>query len=428
MTDPEQAPTVMGEITTGTFALGAPAFSVHRETDGNLHFLLTVGSGPGDNGGPTTTGGNKPVSAPAGSNLGVWVYDLANLTSTVKSSTPVASFTGTTGGGPANSFAGAMVSTDFNLNDSAEAVYFGVVTNPPGAQHATRTVHVVPQVYGVWLVEAQHMNIARGTSPNNDTSNPSSFTLVQVINTGQPVTIRPSVAVDSAGRRTIYFGTGRSYTTNDNSGTSDQGTQQQDIYGVVVTDDTLLTTLPATVCPDPTARLATLFNASSTVVNSNQTVTGSGISTATTLPSLENSLMATVGGTGTNALCYQYSGWVLPLAQGNASNSAVVTTGGTTITAQQPSERVVSSQTLFSGVLLTPTYVPANLAQITASGSSACDPIPVPGTSNLYGLDYLTGHGLYRVDHFVRCRRDRYFQERLAGQRHGVVSSAACWR
>jgi type IV pilus assembly protein PilY1 len=226
-----------------------------------------------------------------------------------------------------------------------------------------------------------------GTSPNNDTSNPSSFTLVQVINTGQPVTIRPSVAVDSAGRRTIFFGTGRSYTTNDNSGTSDQGTQQQDIYGV--TDNTLLTTLPAVCQTLPT--LATLFNASSTVVNNDQTVTGSGITTATTLPSLETSLMATVGGTGTNASCYKYSGWMLPLAQGNASNSTVVTTGGTTITAQQPSERVVSSQTLFSGILLTPTYVPANLAQITASGSSACDPIPVPGTSNLYGLDYLTG-------------------------------------
>jgi len=202
--------------------------------------------------------------------------------------------------------------------------------------------------------------------------------LTQVINTGQPVTIRPSVAVDSAGRRTIYFGTGRSYTTNDNSGISDQGTQQQDIYGV--TDDTLLTNLPAACQTLPT--LATLFNASSTVVNNNTngTVTGSGISTATTLTSLENALMATVGGTGTNALCYQYSGWVLPLAAGNAAG-----------TVQQPSERVVSSQTLFSGILLTPTYIPANLSQITGAGSSACDPIPVPGTSNLYGLDYLTG-------------------------------------
>jgi len=371
VTDPEQPPTVLGEITTGTYTLGAPAFAVHRETDGNLHFLLTIGSGPADNGGPTSTGGSKPVSAPASSNLGVWVYDLASVVA--QSSTPAVSFTGTTGGGPANSFAGSMVATDFNLNDSSEAVYFGVVTNPPPP--STPPATYVPQVYGggLWKV-----NMNTGTSPTNDTSNPSSFTLTQVINTGQPVTIRPSVAVDSAGRRTIYFGTGRSYTTNDNSGISDQGTQQQDIYGV--TDDTLLTNLPAACQTLPT--LATLFNASSTVVNNttNGTVTGSGISTATTLTSLENALMATVGGTGTNALCYQYSGWVLPLAAGNATG-----------TVQQPSERVVSSQTLFSGILLTPTYIPANLSQITGAGSSACDPIPVPGTSNLYGLDYLTG-------------------------------------
>jgi type IV pilus assembly protein PilY1 len=52
---------------------------------------------------------------------------------------------------------------------------------------------------------------------------------------------------------------------------------------------------------------------------------------------------------------------------------------------------VVSSQTLFEGKLLTPTYIPANKASIDASGSSECNPIPVPGTSYLYGLNYSTG-------------------------------------
>jgi type IV pilus assembly protein PilY1 len=367
VTDPEQVPTVMGEITTGTFTLGAPAFAVHKETGGALHFLLTIGSGPADNGGPTGTT-TKPVSAPTG-NLGVWVYDLANFAATAATGTPVAAFTGTSGGGPANSFAGDMVASDFDLDDSAESVYFGVVTNPP-----TTTPAAAPgtQAYGGGLWKL-NMNSAAG-----DVTNPGSWSLVQVINTGQPVTIRPTVAVDSSFRKVVYFGTGRAYTSNDLSGTNVQGTQQQDIYGV--SDNSLLTSLPTACQTMPST--STLFNSSSTSVTSAGGVSGSGLTGVTTMAGLEAALTATVPATG----CYVYSGWVLPLAAGNDTANAVGT-----IAAQQPSERVISSQTLFGGILLTPTYTPPNAAQIIAAGSSSCNPIPVPGTSNLYGVNYLTG-------------------------------------
>jgi type IV pilus assembly protein PilY1 len=78
--------------------------------------------------------------------------------------------------------------------------------------------------------------------------------------------------------------------------------------------------------------------------------------------------------------CYKYSGWKMKLAAGDQSASV-----------QQPSERIVSSQVLYSGILLTPSYIPANLSARTAAKQSECNPVPVPGTSNLYGMNYVTG-------------------------------------
>jgi type IV pilus assembly protein PilY1 len=181
ITDPEQPPVVLGEIVlgqnvTGNFALGSPAFSVHRESDGKRHFLLTFGSGPADDGGPIGTS-NKPVSAPAGGSLSAWVYDLAQVAA--QNSTPVASLT-TTSVDAKNSFAGDMVATDFDLNYSAEGVYFGVVTNPLPPTGTPPVNH--PYTGGLWKV-----NMNTGTSPNLDTSDPGSWRLTEVINTGQPV-------------------------------------------------------------------------------------------------------------------------------------------------------------------------------------------------------------------------------------------------
>jgi type IV pilus assembly protein PilY1 len=368
VTDPELPPTVLGEITTGSFALGAPAFAVHREaSDGQLHFLLTIGSGPSDNGGPTGTG-YKPVAAATGSTLSVYVYDLANIlasNSATSSSTPVASFTGTTGGGPANSFASDMIASDFDLNNSAEGVYFGVNTNPP-------TSTSQPQVFSgsLWKV-----NMNTGAAAARDTSDPGTWALTQIINNGEPISVRPEVAVDSSNRPMVYFGTGRSYTANDDSGSSAQGIQQEYIVGV--SDNSLLTTLPAACQASPT--WSSLYNASNTTVTASGTVSSpSGPTTATTIASLQTALTATVT-SGSNAGCYQYSGWYDSLAAGTGGN------------VQQPSERVVSGQTLLGNILLTPTYIPPSAAQIIAAGSSACNPVPVPGTSNLYGLNYITG-------------------------------------
>lgn len=365
ITDPEQPPTVLGEITTGTYSSSAPAFAVHKESDGKLHFLLTIGSGSADNGGAK---GTKLVSAPSGGNLNVWVYDLKTIYS--GTATPAASFSG-----PANSFAGDMVSADFDLNNSAESVYFGVVTNPPPASKPPAAY--VPQIYGggIWKVDL------RDTSASPvDTSDPGKWSLKEVINLGQPVVARPTVALDPNQRPTVFVGTGRSFTTNDNSGTSDQGTQQQYIYGVV--DNSMLTGLASSCQAEAT--VTRLFDASSTSVqlnsNGTNTVTGTGLSNITNLGTLQSALLATSKASGSTDTCYTYPGWKLKLAAGDSTS-----------TVQQPSERVINSQTLLGGILTTPTYIPPNLAAMAAAHVSDCNPVPVPGTSYVYGMDYLSG-------------------------------------
>ena len=73
ITDPEQVPTILGEITTASYTSTTYTkrdphdaqlvfVAVHREQDGNLHFLLTIGSGPGDSRGwiPSTNSTGVP--------------------------------------------------------------------------------------------------------------------------------------------------------------------------------------------------------------------------------------------------------------------------------------------------------------------------------------------------------------------------------
>ncbi len=369
VTDPEQPPTVLGEITMGTYTTAAPAFSVHRESDGKLHYLLTIGSGPVDNGGPNGSSGDKPVAAASGSKLEVRVYDLADIVA--KKVAAVA----TLADGPDNSFAGDMVASDFDLNNSSEAIYFGVVTNPTDPD-LTKATGVFGG--GLWKLD---MNTAPADEDGNaatvpDTSDPDTWALEQVIDTEQPVTIRPTVALDPTGRAMVYFGTGRSFTTNDDSGLSYQGVQQQYIYGV--SDNSLLNWLSSD-CKEMPAT-GPLFDASEVAVTAEGKVSGlptdDKFKNTDTLDILAGQLTARDPDTG----CYNYSGWKLKLEAGNRSS-----------TVQQPSERVVSSQVLYNGILLTPTYIPANLSARTAAKQSECNPVPVPGSSNLYGMNYMTG-------------------------------------
>ncbi|QNK00490.1 hypothetical protein [Dyella telluris] len=420
VTDPEIPPTVLGEITTasynatsgytaGTLTTSAPSFVAHKETDGLLHFLLAIASGPGDNGGPlpstnstgipnnvlwcgtSQTAGNKVVQAPCNSTLGVSIYDLSAMvgnSTTAPSSTPVKTFTN----GPANSFAGDLVASDFNLNFSDEAVYFGVTTNPTAGTATDGTyTDKTPFSGGLYKIDMNTgATTLKGQPSSTDVSDPSTWLLTKIMDLSQPVTIRPTLATDSTGRPMIYFGTGRSYTQDDNSGNSLQGTQQQYIYAI--TDVSLLTGMP-TNCLTLPISTTSLYNSSTTTLGSTGTIAvgkGSGLSNSssiTDINALTTALSSTdTVATDTNYQCYVYNGWMYALTPGVQAAST-----GTAASTAQPSERVVSSQVLYAQILLTPTYIPPGAAAIAAANSSVCNPIPVPGTSNLYGMNYLTG-------------------------------------
>jgi len=362
ITDPEQPPTVLGEIpsiaftadgksSVPTFTTPSPAIAIEKDSAGNLKFFLGFGTGPVDNGGP-----GKLVQGSPTIPLNAYIYDLSSM---VANGTTEATYAKQFSNGPANSFAGDMVSSDYDLDNSAEGMYFGVVTNPSAVGNAFGG--------GLWKIDLR-------TSTGVESPLPSAWQgLLQIYNGGTPVTVRPTLARDPSGRDFIYFGSGRAFTDADDAATSLQGTQQQYIYGI--SDNSLLLGLNA-ACRTLAVGDSSLFVSTNVQVLSDGTL-GSTTAGATTLSALTSALQAK---STTTPFCFTYSGWKLALTPGDGSASALV-----------PSERVVNSQTLLGGILLTPTYVPPTKADKDASNSSDCNPTSVSGTSYLYALNYITG-------------------------------------
>ncbi|WP_250627149.1 pilus assembly protein [Pinirhizobacter soli] len=362
ITDPEQPPIVLGEIpsiafsadgksSVPTFTTPSPAIAIEKDSSGNLKFFLGFGTGPVDNGGP-----GKLVQGSPTIPLNAYIYDLSSL---VGNGTTEATFAKQFSNGPASSFAGDMVSSDYDLDNSAEGMYFGVVTNPSAVGGAFGG--------GLWKIDLR-------TSAGVESPLPSAWKgLLQIYNGGTPVTVRPTLARDPSGRDFIYFGSGRAFTDADDAATTSQGTQQQYIYGI--SDNSLLLGLNA-ACQTLAVSDASLFVSTNVQVLTDGTL-GATTAGATTLASLTSALQAK---STTTPFCFTYSGWKLALTPGDGTASALV-----------PSERVVNSQTLLGGILLTPTYVPPTKADKDASNSSDCNPSSVSGTSYLYALNYITG-------------------------------------
>jgi len=362
ITDPEQPPIVLGEIpsiafssdgtkSVPTFTTPSPAIAIEKDSSGNLKFYLGFGTGPVDNGGP-----GKLVQGSPTIPLNAYIYDLSSL---VGNGTTQATYAKQFTNGPANSFAGDMVSSDYDLDNSAEGMYFGVVTNPSAVGGAFGG--------GLWKIDLR-------TSAGVESPLPSTWQgLLQIYDGGTPVTVRPTLARDPSGRDFIYFGSGRAFTDADDSASTSQGTQQQYIYGI--SDNSLLLGLNA-ACRTLAVGDSSLFVSTNVQVLADGTL-GATSAGAATLSALTSALQAK---STTTPFCFTYSGWKLALTPGDSSTSALV-----------PSERVVNSQTLLGGILLTPTYVPPTKADKDASNSSDCNPISVSGTSFLYALNYITG-------------------------------------
>lgn len=348
VTDPEQKPKLLAEITNtelsdstvkcgtaagapscaditkviDTYTSSVPAVAIFRDATSSSpnKFYLFTGSGTTDNGGVGTTEGGDAVATTA---LKVRAFDMTSL------SAPAKTFSmqniGSANAG-ANSFAGDLIASDFNLDGRSEGLYFG-----------STKVSATPGVFGGALWKLNF----------NGDPDPTNWTPQQMISDlGAPVTIRPTVARNDRGAPMVFAGTGRAYSKNDLS-----SVQQQKIIGMV---DTSL--LPSTDDQYHTLPLAMgdLVDVTGIAVNTDSTVTGDA--TATDYDALVNSFNSA-----------DRLGWYLNLTAPSATTDTT------------PSERVVSTQSLLGGVLLTTTFFP---------GTDTCTDV---GRGALYGLNYKTG-------------------------------------
>jgi type IV pilus assembly protein PilY1 len=354
VTNPEAPPVLLGELTNAqvnaagkgtptcaasttaftcatlsniisTYTSSTPAMAMFRARNSvnptPSKFFLFTGSGSTDNGGINGSvafgaGGNVVSTA----NLMLRSYDMDALS--LRTVTPTvydygSAYTDTTTGAT-NSFAGDLVVSDVDLDGLAESLYFG-------SSHGTGTAG-----YGgsIWSLDFQE--------------SPTGWSKRQIVpDLARPVTIRPSLALNVQGNVQVYFGTGRAYTKNDLADTS-----QQLIAGLV--------DKPPPAATNWSAPISSLKDVTNVNVTSGGVVSGAGANDTT-----EGLLAADI--------LANFKGFVTYLDTKNASGVAI------------PAERVVSTQTLFAGLLLTTTYLP---------GTDSCTD---QGSGRLYGMNYATG-------------------------------------
>lgn len=331
VTNPEVAPTVLGEVTLpGTWTTSVPAAVMVRDANTGTpsKFFLAFGSGPTD---------QKKVASTA--NLRVLVYDLANI-ATGNPGTPTTFDLGSTGLKGANSFAGDLIASDFNLDGKAEALYFGSVAGTGssaefGGNFYRILVNGNPSPTAWDASNALMLDLSTTGMPN-----------------GMPVSVRPTLGRNQRGAPMVYFGTGRLFTTADKATTG-----QQRIYGLI--DTALLPTTDGQYSTSITQSKLLNVTGVDVATDSTQAVTG--------LPTNNDTFKNITNFPGLTAAfnAAGVAGWYRNLA--TKTNN--------------PSERVVSSQTLLGALLLTAAYTP---------GTAICTGL---GTSVLYGQNYATGTG-----------------------------------
>ncbi|MDR3419100.1 MAG: hypothetical protein P4L83_23235 [Nevskia sp.] len=334
VTNPEQPPTVLAEI-TGTTPLNASqlGFTTSRP---NMVFF----SQNNNNTVPTSDAwylmlGNGPDSLPTASGFGngtssrdasIYVYKMSGST-TLSSSAPTASIDlnsssqSTVGSGAANSFVGDAGVIDWNLDFKVDNVYVGLSSGSSLSAPSGRLV-----------------KMATGASSSTPSPAPSSWTFSTLLNPGLPILQTPLGTTDSGGNRWILDGTGRLLVAGDKVNPG----EQQAVFGVV--DGSTAPTY---------ANLTDVTNGLVETDISTNNITGIG-SSATSESTLEATVLGTLG-------------WKLELN---------VPASGDTIDA---AERVISGSLLYGGTLFTPAYTP---------NTSLCLGL---GASRLLGVNYLTG-------------------------------------
>lgn len=320
ITNPEVAPTVLAEINVdGTYTTMRPGAVqiVDNSATTNKWFLL-LGSGPVD----LATG--ETSSSPPRNRAIVQVYDLAALVTGSTAPTPVRTFTLQN---TPTEFIGGIVSSDYDLDLQAEAVYFGTVGPIAGD---------TGDLYRIAVAENETVS--------------SWGTPLKLLAADKPFSARPTLAVDGEGNRWVYAGSGRMLAEDDN-----QSASQQTLYGFMDT------------------------NAVDNTTDANS-VTAANLKDVTTATSLTDGRVDDPSNSDTVSFATfrervaAAGGWRLNYRRDS---------GGI-----NPSERSINPSSLLGEVLFNTAFAPPG-AQ-TGAASSSCGSVDI-GSSVLYGIDFLSG-------------------------------------
>lgn len=340
VTNPEAPPVVLAELTNtdgtacsnkvvscsdltkvvSTYTSSLPAVAMFRPS-GTVNpdpskFMLFTGSGSTDNGGVGNVEGGEAAST---TGLSIRAYDLSDIAGA--NSTPLTwgngkkvedlTNVGAANAG-ANSFAGDLIASDYDLDGVAESLYFGSVKGSAGTFGGA-----------LWAIDFNKSTASKDWTPR-----------LVLSGLDKPVTIRPTLGLNNSQQHMVFFGTGRVYTKNDLSDKS-----QQAIVGLIDSGST--------------NAYGDLLDVTNAVVTDQGDI--SGVGTATDINAL-------------TVAAQSATGWKseLEIPEGSDGNAL-------------PSERVISTQVLSGGALLTTSYIP---------GTDLCTD---QGTGRLYAMNYGTG-------------------------------------
>jgi type IV pilus assembly protein PilY1 len=319
-----------------TYTSSAPAVAMFRGRNTTnptpSKFFLFTGSGTTDNTGITGSsakgaGGN----AVSGSNLVIRGYDMASIGALgAGSATPVRAldYTSVSSTNATNSFAGDLIASDQDLDGLAESLYFG-------SSKGTGTSGFGGSLWS--------LDFSEDATPGNW----SGREIIPDLN--HPLMVRPTLGVNSLNQTNVFFGTGRAWTKTDL-----QDQSQQLIAGVVDKPPPGASGYQAAYASlkDVTNVVVTVDSTNNTVLSNVTASDGTAITTETQL---------------SNDILKNYKGWRVMLDTKNAAGKVI------------PAERVISPQALYSGILLTTSYLP---------GTDSCTD---QGTGRLYAANYSTG-------------------------------------
>lgn len=343
ITNPEQAPTLLGEITmpgqgfTTCYPTVMPMTERNAKTATANQWYLVFGSGPAIANGEAS--GQKLEVETSDQSGNLYILDLKALVAekTIKSVTSDGSLV--TGGATfANTEAGSFVSdpiaVDLNIGLTAtpeefktDTIYFGTVAGDQTEGQG--------KIYRLLT--------------NNDNQAPMSWSLSPLIDVGQPITAAPSAATDEDNRLWIYFGTGRFFNRDDIPQAA-----HMSFYGVKEPVDANGTNTWATVS------VSDLFNS--------------------TEISLNNS---TCGGQNDSNCVIVYQGQS-ELGSWQTLLDTVDATPGWRQDFSPARERVLGQAAVLGGATIFTTYLPSE------------DICSFEGTSNLWALYYKTGTAFFR--------------------------------